>query len=197
MIQGYETINISYENLSEEEKNLELKFYTNNDNIIVLKIFNMLDDLVNKWQDVQSFVAGNIQSNLSELQLDEKLMWNIYIIFLLNIDVDKNLKNTIETNKFCCKKYIVNVEDLLNEESINTAITETIPLFSNFNFGNNEQVTSNDSIVKGKIIVNSNNSLLSNKFLTTNNIQNITTSEQLQEFITNLKGDYRNENQAN
>ncbi len=162
----------------------------NSDNIICFKSFNKKDDFIEEWQDIQASVAGNIQANLGELGLNESLAWNIYIIFIINFGFDKNLKNKIESNTFCCKKYIVEVDNIDNDSEIENKIKESIALFAEFDFGNGQVSSSSDDIIKKKIVKNIKESSLSRKFLETENIKKIIEDDEIEEFIRSLKSEY-------
>jgi len=182
-----------YEKLKLEEDYVDEVIY-NSDNIICFKSFNKKDDFVEEWQNIQASVAGNIQANLEELGLKESLAWNIYIIFVINFKLEKYLKNKVESNKFCCKKYVINVDDIQNKEQIKSRIENTIALFSNFDFSEGNHSSSNTDKIKEKIFDNSNKSILMNKFKNTPQIHNLTEIDSISSFTNELKREYLNEN---
>ena len=136
-------------NLINIDDNIEnLKVFNENNNLIIIKKIKNINDLKNQWQDIQDFVAGKIQANLSAYNLEQNLMWNMYIIFLINKKVDKKLINDIESNKFCCKKYVVYTKDLENDDCIKKDLEEQVELFSKFDFSSNVLAISNDQSIK-------------------------------------------------
>ena len=182
-----------YEKLKLEEDYVDEVIY-NSDNIICFKSFNKEDDFIEEWQDIQASVAGNIQANLEELGLKESLAWNIYIIFTINFELEKYLKNKVESNKFCCKKYVINVDDIQSKEQIKSKIENTIALFSNFDFSEGNHSSSNRDRIKEKIFENSNKSTLMNKFKNTQQIYSLIETDSISSFINELKSEYSNEN---
>ncbi|QDF29159.1 ABC-three component system middle component 1 [Halarcobacter anaerophilus] len=172
----------------------ELKIFNENKNLIIIKKFENIDNLKKQWQDVQDFVAGKIQANLSAYNLEQNLMWNMYIIFLVNKKVDKKLINDIESNKFCCKKYIVYTKDLENNDGIKKDLEKQVPLFSKFDFSGDILAISNDQSVKQKIFKYSEKSKVLESFTLTENIQNIIESEKIKNHIDKLLEEYNDEN---
>jgi len=164
------------------------------ENIICFKSFNTKDDFIEEWHEVQTSVAGNIQANLDELKLNNNLAWNIYIIFLINFKIDKKEKNKIESNKFCCKKYIVQVDDLSNDEEKIRNIENSIALFSKFDFNEGSSSSSNRDKIKEKIFENSKKSILMRNFRNTQDIYKLTDVDNISEYIDGLKREYINEN---
>lgn len=169
------------------------KFLYDDDNIYIFKSFNCKETFMEKWKDTESFVAVNIQSNLDELKINVNLAWNIYLIFIVSFDLERNVVNEIQADKYCCKKYIIKVNDITNTEEIKALITKEIPLFSTFNFDTGNSVSSNEQVVKQEIVNSTNNSLLSNEFLLKENISSITSNEDIDEFLLRLEEVY-NEN---
>ena len=58
------------------------------------------------WEDLTENIAINFQINL-EREIER---WNIYLIFLLENEVPKEIKYKVEQDKYCCRKL---VEDCL------------------------------------------------------------------------------------
>ncbi|MGB6327489.1 MAG: ABC-three component system middle component 1 [Halarcobacter sp.] len=182
-------------NLINIDDNIEnLKVFNENNNLIIIKKIKNINDLKNQWQDIQNFVAGKIQANLSAYNLEQNLMWNMYIIFLINKKVDKKLINDIESNKFCCKKYVVYTKDLENDDCIKKDLEEQVELFSKFDFSSNVLAISNDQSIKQKIFNHSKESKLLESFKHTDNIQNIIELEKIKDYVDKLLEEYNDEN---
>ena len=177
-----------------EELNLQTdlvdKVLFDDNNIYVFKAFDLEENFFNLWNDTQSYVAGSIQANLSEHNIDEKLAWNIYLIFIVSFHIEKNIVNKIQADKYCCKKYILKVSDITNLDEVKATINKEIPLFSTFNFSVGNSVSSIEQEVKQEIVNRTNNSLLANEFLSKENISNITSNESIDQFIEELKEVY-------
>ncbi len=60
------------------------------------------------WEDLTENIAINFQINL-EREIER---WNIYLIFLLENEVPKEIKYKVEQDKYCCRKL---VEDCLKK----------------------------------------------------------------------------------
>lgn len=115
--------------ISEQDKYCFDEYYEHSDFILVRKICNTEIELLDIWENSVHFVAGNIQGKLDKLELPLDLAWNIYLIFETTTKISQEVKNLIESDKFCCKKYVIqSVENVGFEE----LITKTIPLFSSF-----------------------------------------------------------------
>lgn len=82
---------------------------------------NALNDY---WEDLTENIAINFQTNLEK----EIERWNIYLLFLLENEVPKEIKYKIEQDKYCCRKL---VEDNLktvdfSEDYISQLIREKV-----------------------------------------------------------------------
>jgi hypothetical protein len=184
----------NYTELSIEKEGFIDKACYNQQNIFIFKFFETKDELLNGWEDSQTFVAGNIQSKLKELGLSENLIWNFYLVFYINFEIDEQIKSQIESDKFCCKKYVVYIDNINDDNVVNQALENQIPLFSNINFGEEFIPISSSDAVKKKIFDKTNKSSLARMFLGTDNIQDITQDEQFGDFINNLMDSYTDEN---
>ncbi|HAF30875.1 MAG TPA: hypothetical protein DCG75_17695 [Bacteroidales bacterium] len=54
------------------------------------------------WEDLTENIAINFQINLEK----EIERWNIYLIFLLENEVPKEIKYKVEQDKYCCRKLV-------------------------------------------------------------------------------------------
>ncbi len=54
------------------------------------------------WEDLTENIAINFQINL-EREIER---WNIYLIFLLENEVPKEIKYKVEQDKYCCRKLV-------------------------------------------------------------------------------------------
>jgi hypothetical protein len=68
------------------------------------------DELKDYWEDITDNIAVNFQVDLE----NEIERWNIYLIFLLENEVPKEIKYKVEQDKYCCRKL---VEDSLKTSS--------------------------------------------------------------------------------
>lgn len=163
------------------------------ENIYIFKYFSSWEAMNTEWTMTQSFVAGTIQSNLEKFHLKKHYSWNIYIIFFINFSIDEKDKNFIESDKFCGKKYILSVDDIIDTTSVKYKIKKSIPIFSWFDFSSQGEVSSNENIIKTNIYEETNNSILARIFKNKNDIKNITEEINIQKFINELKEEYQNE----
>lgn len=193
MIDNYKELDLSYLELSEDEILLKPDIYNSDENLIAIKVFKSVEELKNEWKNVQNFIAGNIQSNLESFQLADALVWNIYLLFIIpnDIEIEKYFIGEIESNKFCCKKYILKVADITNLELIKNEIKNHIPLFSNFDFSLQGGTSSSEDTIKEHIYEETNNSILARIFKSKNDIKNITEEINIQKFINELKEEYQ------
>jgi len=187
MIDGYEQIELNTLQVPDSEQVLVSSIYKSSENILILRKISDLTELQNSWEEVQQFVAGNIQSNLEFLGISDHLAWNLYILYLVNFIVPHKLINEIESNKFCCKKYLVEVTNLDNETIIENSIIEQIPLFAKFEIGNTQAAASSDTIIKEKIFQQSSQSPLARKFLEKQNIEQIVDPSDINQFLDSLE----------
>lgn len=182
-------------NLINIDNNIEeLKVFHESNNVIIIKKIENIDNLKDRWKDIQDFVAGKIQANLSVYNLEQNLMWNMYIIFLVDKKVDKKLINDIESNKFCCKKYVVYTKDLENDDCIKQDLENQVALFSKFDSSSNVFAISNDQSIKQKIFNHSEKSKLLESFKDTDNIQKIKELEKIKNYVDKLLEEYNDEN---
>lgn len=79
----------------------------------ICKIENTLI-LEQRWRHIASLIASGYQAKLN----DELNVWNIYLVFILGIEVNKQLKYQIENDKFSMRKIILDDYQLsLEDES--------------------------------------------------------------------------------
>src|SRR5574344_1697336 len=150
MLNNYEELDLSILNLSEDEQKIKPHIIKSEDNIVALKKFETIEDFMSKWKDVQNFVAGHIQADLEQFKLSEDFVWNIYLLYIIpkNLEIEEYFINDIESNKFCCKKYVLRVDDITDKENIGNVMLKKIPLFSDFNFSTPEAISSDESLIK-------------------------------------------------
>lgn len=196
MIENYQEIDLEYLELSEEEENNKPLVFKSSSNILAIKKFDEIKLLTSNWKEVQQFVAGHIQSKLEKYDIPDKFAWNMYIVFIISFELEPKLINEIESDKFCCKKYIVKVNNLEDNDEIEYTIKSQLPLLAEFNFEGNDPTATSEIGIKTKIFEKSNNSILSNKFLTLNGIENIVDNENIEKFINMLIEEYKSENRT-
>ncbi|CAA6807067.1 MAG: Unknown protein [uncultured Campylobacterales bacterium] len=198
MLDNYEELDLSLLKLSKNEQKLKPIVFNSENNIIALKSIETIVELEKEWKDVQKFIAGHIQSDLEQFELPNKLIWNIYLLFIIpkNIEIKEDFINQIESNKFCCKKYVLKVDDINNNENVKDVIVKQIPLFSHFDFSISEAISSDENIIKHSIYEKTNKRQLANKFLTSIDIKNKIEEHEIKSFINTLKEEYQSENRA-
>lgn len=83
-------------------------------------VCNDNDALSDYWEDITENIAINFQIDIEK----EIERWNIYVVFLLENEVPKEIKYKIEQDKYCCRKL---VEDCLKTSDFPDAyITQLI-----------------------------------------------------------------------
>lgn len=97
-------------NIPEEENVFwdECRLY--DDTVIVTKSFSTLEKLNEYWRNTVHFVAGYIQDKINEYGFSDDIASDIYIIFLCAKDVPVEVSMEIESDKFCCKKYVLKAQ---------------------------------------------------------------------------------------
>ena len=89
--------------------------------IISLFFIESLDEseLSKYWDDIVVFISTSYQVNLN----DEFSIWNIYLIFLADINVSKELKYKIENDTFSSRKIVVDkneeIEKIISDHILN------------------------------------------------------------------------------
>lgn len=77
--------------------------------------------LISSWKDITGLIAGFFQSALD----DELSIWNIYLIFCANFEVQESLKYEIENNRFSMRKMVTSetswdagcgIDEFINQE---------------------------------------------------------------------------------
>lgn len=135
MIKGFELYNINkYIDISESDINDYDIIIKSIDTLILIKKYNTEIELIENWREQLYFVGGYIQNNFEKLNLPTVYLWNTYIIYLVNFDVSSNIKILIETDKFSCKKYIINIRDNDDYEEV---IVKSLPALTSLSFSNN------------------------------------------------------------
>lgn len=163
--------------------------YKSDENIIVMKklVQSANSEEIQRLVELtQSFVATEIQNKIDALFENDELKWNIYILFLADFQLSHFLENQIESNKFCCKKYLVNVQDF-DLETIKNAVIEQIPLFAKFEIADTQAAASSDASIKAKIFQQSNKTPLARKFLEKHDIEQILDPIDINQFLDSLE----------
>lgn len=84
--------------------------------------------LLKIWSGVVSIIAAEYQTKLKS----KFEMWNIYLAFIVNVPICKNLEYEIENDKFSMRKLVsvfpdgADIESYLNEEILGSDLTETL-----------------------------------------------------------------------
>lgn len=117
--------------------------------IIVKKRYKDKEELGKSWKETVHFTAGYIQNNIERLGFDQVLAWDMYIIFLVDSDIDLSLACEIERDKYCCKKYVISTTGYQNDKA---AISSRLPLFAALkDDAEMEHNAMNDRDIKNKI----------------------------------------------
>ncbi len=94
------------------------------DLIIILIKEKNINKLEENWKKISSILSECIED---ELQVDNFIRWNVYIVYLLEKEVTKELKYKIENNTFFARKIIEdNYNNDLTEDNIKKLIEKHI-----------------------------------------------------------------------
>jgi len=141
MIDGFSTYNIEkYIDIEECDRNDFDYMLLSCDTLLLIKKYSTETDLAENWKSQMYYVGGYIQANFDILELPQACLWNTYIVYLVDFDITTNLKISIETDKFSCKKYIV---DIRNDETAN-AIVKTLPALTSLILNRSSNSVIND-----------------------------------------------------
>lgn len=152
MIEGFKTYQISdHIDINENDLNDFDEIINSDDSLILIKRYKEEKELKDKWKEQMYFVGGYIQGKFDMLNLPKSCLWNTYIIYLVQFDVSVDLKIVIETDKFCCKKYLV---DVRNEVSEGEAIIKELPALTSLCIGHNAGEIIKDEVTIKKLFVN-------------------------------------------
>jgi hypothetical protein len=124
------------------------------DSLILIKNYTSEELLKKNWKEQMYFVGGYIQSKFNMLNLPKACLWNTYIIYLVNFNISMDLRIEIETDKFCCKKYLVHVSDKANESA---DIIMKLPALTSLCIGSYVSNVINDELTIKKLFVNADN----------------------------------------
>ncbi|MBS9921947.1 ABC-three component system middle component 1 [Vibrio alginolyticus] len=101
-----------------ENNNIKL-FYDEGD--VILCYQSNESDITENWKDISMKTALYFQANLK----DEIIGRNILLVFLSKDSVDINIKKSIQSNTYCCRKIVrSNVENI--EKTINELMLKDI-----------------------------------------------------------------------
>ncbi len=101
----------------------ECKLFENT--IIVSKAYSTLKEMNECWRSTVHFVAGYIQDKVNEYGFSDETASDIYTIFLCKEHVPIEVSMEIERDKFCCKKYVFNIQQ---EQDVWGLIESKMPL---------------------------------------------------------------------
>ena len=87
-------------------------------------ICNDNEALNDYWEDLTENIAINFQINIE----NEIERWNVYLLFLLENEVPKEIKYKVEQDKYCCRKLVEDNLKITNfsEDYISGLITEKV-----------------------------------------------------------------------
>lgn len=90
---------------------------------IVVVQFSNLESLDQCWKEFNNVLAAEYATTIK----DEFTKWNFYIFYLETAEIKKPLKYTIENNKFCSRKIVVDrFSGQVTKEIIESIISEHI-----------------------------------------------------------------------
>jgi len=90
---------------------------------IFSNIYENKTDLENNWHNLNNDIAYFFQSKL-ELSIER---WNLYIVYFVKQQISKRLKYSIEQNKYCARKLVIDNFDLREyEENLDEIIQNKI-----------------------------------------------------------------------
>jgi len=118
-----------------------VKLETNYNVYIFSMILKDQDELMEHWKDISGDIAINFQGELdSDIEI-----WNIYILFLVQGNVDNDKRYLIEQNKYSSRKLVIeNVENPIDKERIDKIIDDKL---FNINLDSVVNVSSSDESI--------------------------------------------------
>jgi len=87
----------------------ETEIYNNDFAIFLTAVINEEDNLLKIKNYMESFVSVNIHNNLEELYKyfeSDNIIYDIYIVLLIDFKLKENLKIEIENDHYYCKKIV-------------------------------------------------------------------------------------------
>ncbi len=100
---------------------LEFVEIINSISVFIIKVNTSETEFENKWKSITKEIAFGYQTKIET----EFLKWNMYIIFVCEENISKDLKYKIENNKFSCRKILEdNFSGNLNSEDVRKALIE-------------------------------------------------------------------------
>ena len=75
------------------------------------------EKLKKEWQELESFVNAYLQNDeefIAETFSNQDIIWDIYIVILVDFEIANKLKMEIESDRFFCKKIILDYKLELN-----------------------------------------------------------------------------------
>lgn len=181
-LNDYTDFNIcDYINISDEDYKDYDQILISDENLIIIKEYSCEEDLVNHWEEVMYFVGGYIQNKLDELKLDDSYLWNMYIIYFVNNFKDLKIKLTIENNKFCCKKYLI---DISKYSSKTEALYKEIPILVDLDFKVNEDIFNLSDMEIKTLICGSSTDIYSRIFINTNEIEKMDVNTLIDKMVS-------------
>ncbi|OCB00425.1 ABC-three component system middle component 1 [Clostridium beijerinckii] len=151
MIEGFKIYEINkYITIDDKDLNDFDQILHSTDSLIVIKKYWNEEELKKNWYEQVYFTGGYIQNKFDDLELPKECLWNTYIVYLVNFDISSELKVEIETDKFCCKKYVV---DIRNSASESEAIIRELPALTSLIIGVNPGGLLKDDLAIKKMFV--------------------------------------------
>lgn len=100
---------LSY-NFPEVIKAFFQEIYYNEFAIFVITEIEKKEDFFYKYKESESFISAYIQNNpylLEEYFKDRDVIWDIYLFLIIDFEIEPEVKNRIENDRFYCKKNIM------------------------------------------------------------------------------------------
>lgn len=183
MINGYKAFEIEkYVDVEKSDMDDFDNILYSEDSLLLIKKYNSVSKLEENWKNQMYFIGGYIQAKFEVFNLPEACLWNTYIIYLVDYEVSNSLKIEIETDKFVCKKYVV---DIRQEESESLAIIKELPALTSLILGNGIKGIVNDDKAIRELFLRDGNidAKVSEYFLNENNLLNKPVESVISEMV--------------
>jgi hypothetical protein len=91
--------------------------YNKENGIFIIRLMENEEELKKEWQELESFVNAYLQNDekfIAETFSNQDIIWDIYIVILVDFEIANKLKMEIESDRFFCKKIILDYKSELN-----------------------------------------------------------------------------------
>ncbi len=101
----------------EQIENLFSAIYYNDYAIFVLARIEACDQLTDQREQLENFIGGYFQNKTNFIKQhfnDLDIIWDIYLILIIDFPIDLKKRLEIENDRFICKKIVINYEPELS-----------------------------------------------------------------------------------